>query len=222
MSSLSPLHFKYVPARIQELPELQSSCSLIVLLPRSHHSAVFISQTHYPSGRTWANILGVQNYSELTHYKLFYRKRAFNLRTAKKCCWGVSVTSLCHLYQYYGVRFTDKNNNGHSSATVIFFFWKYEQVPPKFTPLDYDSKWGKEVQHNLLELDFTFSPNGEICWNFLNSNKNEKNKQWNLTNQDKVLCTNIWSSKEKMIIGYISVLCKVRTWQFITNCNLSN
>ena len=58
-----------------------------------------------------------------------------------------------------------------------FFFWKYEQVPPKFTPLDYDSKWGKEVQHNLLELDFTFSPNGEICWNFLNSNKNEKNKQ---------------------------------------------
>ena len=155
VSSLSTLHFKYVPARIQELPELQFRCTLIVLLPRSHHSAVFIPQTHYPSGRTWANIWGVQNYSELTHYKLFYRKRAFNLRTAKKCCWGVSVTSLCYLYQYYGARFTDNNNNGHSSATVIFFR-KYEQVPPKFTPLDYDSKWGKEVQHNLLELDFYF------------------------------------------------------------------
>ena len=83
-------------------------------------------------------------------------------------------------YQYYGVHFTDNNNNGHSSAIVIIirhFFWKYEQVPPKFTPLDYDSNWGKEVQHNLLELDFTFSLNGEICLNFLNSNNNEKSKQ---------------------------------------------
>ena len=38
----------------------------------------------------------------VTHYKLFYRKRAFNLR-------------------YYGVHFIDNNNNGHSSATVIIF-----------------------------------------------------------------------------------------------------
>ena len=45
-------------------------------------------------------------------------------------------------------------------------------------------------------------------WDLLEFSKQQqerKNKQWNLTNQDKVLCTNIWSSKEKMIIGYISL-----------------
>ena len=76
-------------------------------------------------------------------------------------------------------------------------FFKIWTSATQFTPLDYDSKWGKEVWHNLLELDFTFSPSGEICWNFLNSNNNEKNKQWKLTKQNKVLCTNTWSSKEK-------------------------
>ena len=76
-------------------------------------------------------------------------------------------------------------------------FFKIWTSATQFTPLDYDGKWGKEVWHNLLELDFTFSPSGEICWNFLNSNNNEKNKQWKLTKQNKVLCTNTWSSKEK-------------------------
>ena len=34
-SSLSTLHFKYVPARIQELPELQSSCTKLFYRKRA-------------------------------------------------------------------------------------------------------------------------------------------------------------------------------------------
>ena len=92
-------------------------------------------------------------------------------------------------------------------------------MPPKFTPLDYDSKWGKEVQHNLLELDFTFSPNGEICWNFLNSNKNEKNKQWT---RWRFFALTPGAQKKTWLLVTSVFLCKLRTWQFITNCNVSN
>ena len=51
---------------------------------------------------------------------------------------------------------------------------KYEQVPPKFAPLDYDKEWSKDLRDNLFELDFLLFSKG---WDLLEISEQQQQRQ---------------------------------------------